>query len=92
VEPPAFLRFLSTSEIVLGAGLLAPFVPSWLAGAGLGVFSGNLLRMYWKNPEMHPPGDPRPSPAGIAVSKDVLMFAIALALLLGSARDSRESN
>lgn len=93
VEPLAFLRFLSTSEIALGAALLAPFVPSWLAGAGLGLFSGNLLRMYWKNPEMHPPGDPRPTPAGIAVSKDVWMFAIALALILGSAgRRARQSD
>jgi uncharacterized membrane protein YphA (DoxX/SURF4 family) len=92
VEPLAFLRLLSTGEIALGAALLAPFVPSWLAGAGLGAFSGSLLRMYWKNPEMHPPGDIRPSPPGIAVSKDVWMLAIALALMFGARRRTNESD
>ena len=87
MEPLPFLRLLSRAEIALGVALLLPFLPSRLAGAGLAVFSGSLLRMYWKNPEFHPPGDPRPSPPGIAVSKDVWMFAIALALIVGSRRD-----
>ena len=87
VEPLDFLKLLSRAEIVLGVALLLPFLPSRLVGAGLALFSGSLLRMYWKNPDFHPPGDPRPSPPGIAVSKDVWMFAIALALILGSRRD-----
>jgi uncharacterized membrane protein YphA (DoxX/SURF4 family) len=87
VQPLDFLRLLSCAEIALGVALLIPFVPSRLAGAGLAMFSGSLLRMYWKNPEYHPPGDPRPSPPGIAVSKDIWMFAIALALILGPRRD-----
>ena len=84
MEPQAFLRLLSHSEIALGVALLVPLVPSWLAGAALGTFSGSLLRMYWRNPDYHAPGDIRPTPQGIAVSKDVWLFAIALALLLGS--------
>jgi uncharacterized membrane protein YphA (DoxX/SURF4 family) len=87
MEPLAFQQLLSRAEIALGVALLVPFLPSRLVGAALAVFSGSLLRMYWKNPEFHPPGDPRPSPPGIAVSKDVWMFAIALALILGSRRD-----
>jgi uncharacterized membrane protein YphA (DoxX/SURF4 family) len=87
MEPLEFLRLLSRAEIALGVALLLPFLPSRLVGAGLAVFSGSLLRMYWRNPEFHPPGDPRPSPPGIAVSKDVWMFAIALALMFGSRRD-----
>jgi len=86
MEPLAFQQLLSRAEIALGVALLGPFLPSRLVGAALAVFSGSLLRMYWKNPEFHPPGDPRPSPPGIAVSKDVWMFAIALALILGSRR------
>ena len=87
MEPQAFLQLLSRAEIALGVALLIPFLPSRLVGAALAVFSGSLLRLYWRNPEFHPPGDPRPSPPGIAVSKDVWMFAIALALILGSRRD-----
>lgn len=84
MEPLDFQRLLSRAEIALGVALLIPFLPSRLVGAGLAVFSGSLLRMYWRNPEMHPPGDPRPSGPGIGVSKDVWMFGIALALILGS--------
>ncbi len=87
IEPLEFQRLLSRAEIALGVALLLPFLPSRLVGAALAVFSGSLLRLYWKNPDFHPPGDPRPSPPGIAVSKDVWMFAIALALILGSRRD-----
>jgi hypothetical protein len=87
VQPLDFQKLLSRAEIALGVALLLPFLPSRLVGAGLAVFSGSLLRMYWMNPDLHPPGDPRPSPQGMAVSKDVWMFAIALALIIGSRRD-----
>ncbi|MDX5319048.1 MAG: hypothetical protein LPK38_06830, partial [Actinomycetes bacterium] len=46
MDPKVFGQTLSTGEIALGATLLAPFVPSALAGAALTVFSGALLRMY----------------------------------------------
>lgn len=38
-----FRELLSRSEVGLGAALLTPFVPSWVAGAGLAGFSGALM-------------------------------------------------
>ena len=41
MEPKEFVQLLSTGEIALGAALLGiGFVPSGLAGLGLGVFGG----------------------------------------------------
>jgi hypothetical protein len=79
-----FVRDLSTAEIALGAALLIPAVPSALAGLALTGFSGSLLRLYWLTPGMHEDGDPRPSDQGIPLAKDVWMFGIGLALVLGS--------
>jgi hypothetical protein len=45
LEPEKFGKLLSYAEIMLGTALLAPFVPSRLAGLGLGVFSGSLFTM-----------------------------------------------
>ncbi len=89
MEPRRFVQMLSTGEIALGGALLAPFVPSWMAGAALAAFSGGLLRMYWKNPDLHEPGSPRPTPQGTAIAKDVWMFGIALALLIDAATNRR---
>jgi hypothetical protein len=46
MEPEGFGKLLSYAEMTLGVILLAPFVPSRLAGLGLGLFSGSLLTMY----------------------------------------------
>src|SRR4051812_11472279 len=50
LDAPTFARLLSTGEIALGSALLAPFVPTALAGAGLTVFAGSLLGMYLRTP------------------------------------------
>jgi hypothetical protein len=84
IEPKTFLKILAISEIALGGVLLAPVVPAGLAGIALTGFSGALLKMYWKTPGMHAPGDPRPSQQGIAIAKDVWMFAIGTGLVLDS--------
>ncbi|WP_026551430.1 hypothetical protein, partial [Arthrobacter sp. H20] len=44
IDPVRFGKILSTSEIILilGAALLVPVVPTWLAAAGLTGFSGAL--------------------------------------------------
>jgi uncharacterized membrane protein YphA (DoxX/SURF4 family) len=78
-----FLRLLAAAEITLGGALLAPVVPSLVAGAGLTAFSGGLLRLYWKTPSLHEEGSPRPTQAGIPIAKDSWMFAIGLALMIG---------
>jgi hypothetical protein len=82
MEPETFGKLLSYAEMTLGATLLAPFVPSRLAGLGLGLFSGSLLTMYRRIPEMTLEDGIRPSQQGTVLAKDVWMFGIALALIL----------
>ncbi|MFZ2172860.1 MAG: hypothetical protein WAW17_02275 [Rhodococcus sp. (in: high G+C Gram-positive bacteria)] len=82
VRPETFGKTLSAAETALGATLLAPFVPSALAGAALVAFSGGLLTMYWKTPGMHENGSIRPTQDGTAVAKDVWMLGIGAALLV----------
>jgi hypothetical protein len=77
-----FARALAVAEIGLGAALLLPVVPAWLAGAGLCAFSGSLLGMYLKTEGMHQPGSVRPTQQGTALAKDVWMLGIGLSLLL----------
>lgn len=80
-----FGKYLSYGEIALGAALLTPVVPGWLAGAGLAAFSAGLLDMYRKTPGMTVDGI-RPTPEGTAVAKDVFMLGIAGTIILDSLR------
>ena len=82
MEPERFGKLLSYAEMTLGATLLAPFVPSRLAGLGPGLFSGSMLTMYRRIPEMTLEDGIRPSQQGTVLAKDVWMFGIALALIL----------
>lgn len=81
MRPQTFIRLLSAGELATGAALLTPFVSNRLAGAALTAFSGALLGMYWRTPSLHEPHSPWPTVGGIAISKDVWMFAIGLSLL-----------
>jgi hypothetical protein len=81
-EPEAFVRRLATGEIALGALLLAPIVPTVVAGAALTGFSAGLLGMYAKTPGMRKPGSVWPSRQGLTISKDVWMLGIGLGLLV----------
>jgi len=81
VSPRLFVKGLAVGELAVGGALLAPFVSPVVAGAALSGFSGALLNLYWQTPGMHAPGDPRPTPQGLAVSKDVWMFGIGAALV-----------
>jgi len=76
-----FGTYLGYAETAIGASLLAPFVSSKLAGAGLAAFSGGLLTMYFRNPENTEADGIRPSQEGLSLSKDVFMLAIGLALM-----------
>ena len=82
MEPRSFVRLLGGAEVALGAALLVPVVPSRVAGAALTAFAGGLLGLYWTTPGMHAPGDPRPSPDGTALAKDVWLLGIGLALVV----------
>src|SRR5438445_12327548 len=50
LQPQQFIKALSTAEIALGAALLAPVVPTAVAGAALTAFSGGLLGLYLGTP------------------------------------------
>jgi hypothetical protein len=80
-----FLRMLSVGEVATGAVLLAPFVPTAVAGAALTGFSGALLTMYLRTPALHKRGSIWPTPQGVPVSKDVWMLGIGLGLLVDAA-------
>ena len=84
IPPERFVKLLAAGEIAVGSALLAPVVPSALAGAALTGFSGSLLAMYLRTPAMHKPGSVWPTQAGTAVSKDVWMLGIGLGLMAGS--------
>ena len=91
MEPETFGKLLSYAEMSLGAMLLAPFVPSRVAGLGLAVFSGSLLTMYRRIPEMTLDDGIRPSQQGTVVAKDVWMLGIAAALILDRKPVARSS-
>jgi len=80
MPPQQFVQVLSTAEIVLGAALLTPFVPTAVAGAALTAFSGGLLGLYLKTPGMRKPGSLAPTQEGLALAKDSWLAGIGLGL------------
>lgn len=87
MDAEQFANLLSGGEIALGAALLIPFVPSWLAGAGLTAFSTGLMRLYLKAPGLRQEGSVKPTEAGIGIAKDSWMLSIGLALLIDAVTD-----
>jgi len=81
VQPALFVKGLAVGEIALGSVVLLPIIPTAVAGAALVGFSGALLNVYWRTPGMHEAGNPRPTPQGTGVAKDVWMFGIGTSLL-----------
>lgn len=86
IPPERFLKALAVGEVLTGALLLSPFVPNAVAGIALTGFSGSLLTMYARTPALRKEGSVWPTPAGIAVSKDVWMLGIGLGLLADAAK------
>lgn len=82
MDATQFAQLLSRAEVGLGAALLAPFVPSRMAGAALTAFGSGLLALYLKTPGMRQEGSIRPSQAGTALAKDVWLVGAGLTLLL----------
>jgi hypothetical protein len=82
VPPEQFAKVLSTSEIVLGAALLTPFVPTIVAGAALTAFSGGLLGLYLQTPGMRKEGSLAPTQEGLALAKDSWLVGIGLSIML----------
>ncbi|MEH0826264.1 MULTISPECIES: hypothetical protein [Micromonospora] len=84
IPPDRFAMLLSRGEIALGTALLAPFVPSLLAGAALTAFGAGLVQLYLKTPGMREGTSLRPSQAGIGLAKDVWLVGAGLTLVLDS--------
>ena len=83
IEPPKFLKLLAVSEIAVGSALLLPVVPAAVAGAALVGFSAGLLGLYVRTPGMRRSRlDPRSTPQGLPISKDVWMLGAGLGLLV----------
>lgn len=80
-EPRSFVSRLSKGEIAVGALLLAPFVPTAVAGAALTGFSAALLGLYLRTPGLTRDDGVRPSPDGIGVAKDVFLLGVGLSLV-----------
>ena len=86
IDPPRFLKLLAAGEIAVGSALLLPVVPAAVAGAALAGFSAGLLGLYVRTPGMRRGRfDPRSTPEGLPISKDVWMLGAGLALLVDGA-------
>jgi hypothetical protein len=72
---------LATAEIVIGAALLTPFVPTFVAGAALTAFSGGLLGLYLKTPGMRKEGSLAPTQEGLSLAKDSWLVGIGIGLM-----------
>lgn len=81
LTPAQFKQFIVAGEIGVGAALLAPFVPGWLAGAALTTFSAGMLSMYKNTDSMTEEDGIRPSQEGTAVAKDSWLAGMGLALI-----------
>jgi hypothetical protein len=82
LEPEQFGKYLSTGEMVLGAALVAPFVPSAVAGLALTAFGAGLVALYLKTPGMHEPGSLKPTQQGTGIAKDIWLVGAGLTLVL----------
>jgi hypothetical protein len=89
VEPRSFVKALGMGEVAVGGGLLAPFVPSWLAGFALTGFSSALIGLYLKTPGMTQEGSVRPTSHGTPFAKDIWMVGTGLGLLIDGLTPSR---
>jgi hypothetical protein len=87
--PDKFVNMLSNGEIVVGALLLTPIVPTVVAGAALTAFAGLLGRLYLNAPGVREEGGIRPTEQGIPLAKDVWMLGIGTALMLDGLGDRR---
>ena len=82
VPPDKFVSGLSLAEMAVGGVLLAPVIPSGLAGLVLTGFSSSLIGLYLKSPGLTEEGSVRPTQQGGTVAKDVWLLGIGLALVV----------
>ncbi|MGB3829926.1 MAG: hypothetical protein WA962_14255 [Ornithinimicrobium sp.] len=85
MKPKDFTELLAYGEIALGTTLLAPTVPSGVAGTALAGFGVALLGMYWQVPGMRQENSIRPTPQGLAIAKDSWLVGAGVTLVMQSA-------
>jgi len=59
-----------------------PVVPAGLAGAALTAFAVGTLGLYLRTPGLRQEGSLRPTEQGIAITKDIWLVGIGLALVI----------
>ena len=82
LPPQQFVQGLATAEILIGAALLTPFVPTVVAGGALTAFSGALLGLYLKTPGMRKEGSLAPTQEGLSLAKDSWLVGIGLSMMI----------
>ena len=82
MDAESFVKALGAAEVALGGALVLPFVPSWLAGAGLAAFAGGLVNLYLRTPGLHRDGSVLPNADGLGMAKDIWLLGMAATLLL----------
>lgn len=90
-----FTKVLAVGEIVLGAALLAPMVPSAVAGTALTGFGSALIGMYLRTPGMTEADGIRPTQEGVPVAKDIWLVGAGVTLavqgVVGGVRSGAKS-
>ncbi|MFB6781086.1 hypothetical protein ACFCX0_27590 [Streptomyces sp. NPDC056352] len=86
LDAQRFTRLLAWSEIAVGGTLLAPFVPTPLAGLALTGFSGGLVGLYLRVPGLRESGSLRPTQNGVPMAKDSWMLGIGIGFLGADSR------
>jgi len=89
VNPKTFTTALAATEIGLGTVLLVPVLPRVAVATGFTAFSAALVGMYVRTPALHRgEHDLRPSPDGVGVAKDVVIFGAAASYLIDTLTSS----
>jgi hypothetical protein len=87
LDPAVFMKALAAGELALGAALVLPVIPGWLAGAGLTAFAGGLLGLYLRTPGLRKEGSLRPTDQGVPIAKDIWLLAIGLSIVIDDLTD-----
>ncbi len=80
LDAGTFTKVLACGEIALGGALLAPMVPSAVAGTALAGFGAGLVGMYLRTPGMTREDGIRPTEAGTPLAKDAWLVGAGLTL------------
>lgn len=87
IEAGIFVKALSVGELALGAALVVPLVPGWIAGAGLTAFAVGTMGLYLNTPGMRREGSLGPSQDGLVMAKDSWLLGAGLTLILDDLLD-----